>query len=203
MKTYLLTLVLILLGTMGFSVTHKITNAGNTFSPASITINLGDTVNFSISNMHNAVEVSQATYDAKGTTPLPGFSVPFSGGLVLPDKLTAGTHYYVCTPHASIGMIGIIIVKDPTEIVDNLLKTNISIFPNPSNGVFQLEADNSQYERNYNLDIYNLLGDKVYTKPGLGQQNSYEIDLTILPKGIYFLKINDGVQLYSKKIVIK
>jgi hypothetical protein len=55
--------------------------------------------------------VSQATWNANGTTPLPGgFSVPFGGGMVLPSQLGIGTHYYVCQAHVSFGMKGKIIV---------------------------------------------------------------------------------------------
>jgi plastocyanin len=85
---------------------HQITNAGFSFSPANITIAVGDTVNFVLDPIHNAVEVSQATWNANGNTPNNGFSVGFGGGTVV--FALAGTYYYVCAPHASSGMKGII-----------------------------------------------------------------------------------------------
>ncbi|GIV33294.1 MAG: hypothetical protein KatS3mg031_0829 [Chitinophagales bacterium] len=98
-----------------FATVWTINNSGNTFRPDSITITEGDTVSFVIANNHNAVEVSQATWNANSTTPLPGgFSVPFGGGIVLPSKLPVGTHWYVCQPHAAIGMKGVIIVQPCT-----------------------------------------------------------------------------------------
>ncbi len=92
---------------------HEILSSGFTFSPSSITITSGDTVVFTISLSHNAVEVSQATWDVNGTTPLGGgFSVPFGGGSVV---LTAvGTRRYVCTNHAGSGMKGTITVNPAT-----------------------------------------------------------------------------------------
>lgn len=88
-----------------------INTVGNTFVPNNVTINFGDTINFQIAGNHDAMEVSQATYNANGTTPLPGgFATPFGGGLVLPSELAVGTHYYVCNPHAAMGMKGIITV---------------------------------------------------------------------------------------------
>jgi plastocyanin len=96
------------------STTWNIGISGFAFNPASITITIGDEVNFMINNStHNAVEVSQATYNANGTSALAGgFSFPVgSGGLVPQAKLTLGTHYYVCTPHvASFSMKGTITV---------------------------------------------------------------------------------------------
>lgn len=95
------------------ATTHTISNSGTSFSPATLSINLGDTVVFSLDPSHNAVEVSQATWNSNGNTPLSGgFSVSFGGGTVV---LTAtGTYYYVCSPHASLGMKGTITVTSTT-----------------------------------------------------------------------------------------
>jgi plastocyanin len=203
MKTYLLLLILVSLGNAGFCVTHTITNSGFTFAPASITINLGDSVNFSLTNAHNAVEVSQSTWEANGNTPLPGFSTPFTGGLVLPAKLTVGTHYYVCTPHAYMQMKGVIIVQNQAGIKENSLKANISIYPNPSKGEFQLDISGLSNTQNYDLSVYDLKGEKVYTKYGLKTQDSYPIDLSDLAKNIYIVKINNGDQVIYTKVVVE
>jgi plastocyanin len=203
MKKNLLIFLLFSFGTVCFCTTHLITNAGTTFTPAAITITLGDSVNFSLGGIHNAVEVSKATWDANDNTPLPGFSVPFGGGLVLPAQLTTGTHYYVCTPHASIGMKGTIIVQSASEIIENPMNTSVSIYPNPSNGEFQLEINGSRSAKNFDLSIYDLKGDKVYAASDRELQNSYNIDLSALPKGIYLVKINSGAELFCRKIVVQ
>ncbi len=72
-------------------------------------------MNWTLASNHNAVEVSQATYNANGTTALSGgFSVPFSGEKK--GGLSTGTHYYVCTNHASFGMKGQVIVQGGTLV---------------------------------------------------------------------------------------
>jgi len=111
------------------STTTTIINSGFTFSPASVTINIGDSVNFALTSIHTVVEVSQATWNANGTTPLSnGFSKGSGGGMVLPAELTLGTHYYVCGNHASLGMKGVIIVQDPAT------QYTVSVSANPSSG---------------------------------------------------------------------
>lgn len=107
MKTILINAVLILAAvSMGFGTTHIIASAGFTFSPDSLTVAVGDTITFSLPLMHNAAEVSFATWNADDTTRNGGFWVPFGGGsIVLSDT---GTHFYVCQAHASLGMKGII-----------------------------------------------------------------------------------------------
>ena len=122
----LLTLLLIKLTLTGFSTVWPVSNMGNTFSSSTITINFGDTVNFLISGSHDAREVSLMTWNANGNTALfGGFQTNFGGGMVYPTQLGVGSHYYVCTPHASMGMKGIIIVQNcsapisPNSIIGN------------------------------------------------------------------------------------
>lgn len=105
-------IVLLLLYTQPTSATiHTITTPGFNFSPSTLTIALGDTIDFSIASAHNVLEVSQATWNANGNTPLPGgFSLPFGGGTLILQS--SGTYYYVCEPHAGGGMKGTITVMD-------------------------------------------------------------------------------------------
>jgi plastocyanin len=120
-KTILLFSLVFIIYMPGFSVRHVITNNGTTFSPDSITINILDTVEFTLANFHNAVEVSKETYDAGDTTSNGGFRVPFGGGKVAFHTL--GVHYYVCQPHASIGMKGVInvVATRGTHVITNNL----------------------------------------------------------------------------------
>ena len=111
MKIKLLILPLLLSSFFSSATIFTVTNAGASFTPFTTTITFGDSVNFFISGSHDAREVSFATWTANGNTPLPGFQTPFGGGMVTPVFLTVGTHYYVCTPHAGIGMKGIIVVN--------------------------------------------------------------------------------------------
>jgi plastocyanin len=204
MKKSILLLVLASYGIAGFSATFTINNSGTTFTPDAITINVGDNVNFSIGNSHNAVEVSQATWNANGNTPLSGgFSVPFGGGTVPSDKLTAGIHYYVCTSHAEFGMKGTITVLVPTGIAETKLKDGISIYPNPSNGNFQLKLDNSLSAKEYDLGIYTMKGQKVYAKSGIQQQNSTDIEISDLPKGVYIVRLYGSKENIYRKIVVQ
>jgi len=79
------------------------------------------------------------------------------------------------------------------EIADNSI---LSIFPNPNNGKFvvSVEAKHSQ------IEIYNALGEKVFSKAIVKAKN--EIDISQMPAGIYFLKIvaQDGSSQVKKII---
>lgn len=203
MKTrILLSLQLLAISFTGLCTTWTITSSGNTFSPSSITINVGDSVKFTITSTHNSVEVGQSVWDANGNTALSGgFSTPMGGGLVLPDKLTAGTHYFVCTPHASIGMKGTITVLNSTGVSENKELVEFSVFPNPSNGEFQVVIDEVELMKNSKLEIYDEQGEIVYET--VITDGKPDIILNNPPKGMYLVKIDNGNTIITKKIVIQ
>ena len=91
-----------------YAATVTVVSVGNTFSPSTINVSVGDSIQFNITNAHDVVEVSMATYNANGNTSNGGFTLPFGGGNL--NGLAAGTYYYVCTPHAAGGMKGTITV---------------------------------------------------------------------------------------------
>jgi plastocyanin len=201
MKTFLLSTAFAILTAVAFSTTITITNSGDTFTPNTVTIQIGDTVNFQLTSMHNALEVSEATWNAKGITPLPGFEVNFGGGMV--TGLTAGTHYFVCTPHATLDMKGKIIVNPATGI-SNLIPSvdHISVYPNPTSGKFVVQYQRSatqNVKETTSMIICNLAGESLYAIPILTEKTP--VDLSLFPTGTYFVRINDNEKMYTKSFV--
>ncbi len=76
----------------------------------------------------------------------------------------------------------------------------LSIYPNPSYGIFQLTFDNMQSAKG-ELEIYNVFGEKVYAASKIKQQ--MQIDLSALSRGIYFIKVYSGTNVYTQKIIIQ
>jgi plastocyanin len=162
MKTTVLFFILLLLlaGKISLASSYKIVSAGFTFSPATLTINPGDEVQFELGGSHNAVQVSKATWDANGSTSNGGFGVPFSGGKVV--LTTPGTYYYVCSPHASMGMKGIITVAGVTGIQEksNIKGNLLSVFPNPATDFFNLSIEVPATSM-VGVDLLDITGRKV------------------------------------------
>ena len=158
MKLSTLFVITVLAGfTFSHSTTFNVVNSGLTFSPATTTIHAGDTVMFTLASVHNAQEVSQATWNANGTTLLAGgFSVPFGGGRLV--GVAVGTHYFVCATHAPMGMKGQIIVSPPSTAIpgpDKVQLTDLSRFS------FQI-TDNGV--RNVRMIIQDMMGREVWQK---------------------------------------
>jgi OOP family OmpA-OmpF porin len=85
-------------------------------------------------------------------------------------------------------------------IQSNTLSNNISLFPNPSNGTFQLKGN---FPSNSQLHIYNLLGEETIQPISLPQGNqTIPVELS-LAEGIYIYRIISGKDmLHEEKLVI-
>lgn len=203
MKKFVLSMAIMTVVLTGYATTWVVSNSGFNFEPTTITISLGDSVRFTVNNIHKPIEVSEATWNANGNSPITGFNLPFGGGLLLPAQLTEGTHFYVCQPHASSGMKGRIIVENTTSIAPQPYDADISIYPNPSSGNFQLQVKNNSGQSTFNLEIFDLHGRKVHAARNLEQETLIELFLSELGKGVYFIKMDDGTHTYVRKMVVQ
>lgn len=196
-KTILLTLIFgfYLMGIVK-AATTTVTNSGNTFTPNQISIQQGDTVNFSIGGSHNVVEVSQQTWDANGSTSNGGFTLGFGGGELVFN--TPGTYYYVCEPHASLGMKGVIEVSPVSAFADigKSREIFINAYPNPVSDQLSLEFNLPEPTKVY-IELFDITGRSVRNLI----QNEYSsgihteiLDLGDLMPGKYFIhyKTNSG-----------
>jgi len=77
-------------------------------------------------------------------------------------------------------------------------ENNITLFPNPSNGSITI-TNNSNEE--INITIFNTEGKNVAVFNKIN--NSTEIDLSNLNKGIYFVRIKVGDNQLNKKVIIE
>lgn len=89
-----------------------------------------------------------------------------------------------------------------------LLETNkpannfpVGIYPNPSAGKFVLAKTNQDEISSSEIFIYNSLGQVVF-KSLILNSNS-QIDISSHPKGIYFLKVQNGEKIYTEKVVVQ
>lgn len=95
------------------STNHTIEAQGLQFVPASLTIKQGDCVTWTNMLSHNVARVPSA--DAMARDPSQNEGDFYSGGTRNEEYTncfnTAGTYYYICEPHVSMGMRGEIIVE--------------------------------------------------------------------------------------------
>src|SRR6185437_15574392 len=89
--------------------------------------------------------------------------------------------------------------------IDNVVKNggSVNVYPNPSNGVFQIQANSHQLMANSCIEVYNMLGEKVYSNYQITEFSNFQINLSNQPAGIYMLQCNVGNQVFIKKLVIE
>ena len=80
----------------------------------------------------------------------------------------------------------------------------INISPNPSNGIFIINLDDKDGEMSpVTIEVFNLLGEKIYTKTFKSQQTQLEIAIPNARDGVYFVKIYYKEKIFPAKIVIQ
>ena len=92
------------------------------------------------------------------------------------------------------------VAEYPQEITDISTlppSANITIYPNPSNGIFTIENLTG-------LEITDINGRLVKRFNSLSKQlNKLKVDISDQPSGIYFIKVTTQDNAYSEKIVIR
>jgi hypothetical protein len=83
---------------------------------------------------------------------------------------------------------------DPDKITKS-----VNVYPNPNNGQFTLELTN--IENQATVSIYNLLGVSVYQSTSKNV-SGHIINLAGIKSGIYFLKVIDGKEMFTKKMIV-
>jgi hypothetical protein len=80
------------------------------------------------------------------------------------------------------------------------IEENTAIYPNPSNGIFNIDS-NERLEMTDELNIFNLMGKKIYSS-NMHLPDVLTIDISSQPNGIYLLQIKKEKGIVSKKIII-
>lgn len=81
---------------------------------------------------------------------------------------------------------------------DGDLKT-FDVFPNPSNGIYEIIPKGNYSESMYNIHLYNSVGEEILNLIDLKWKSN--INLTDKPNGIYFLKIDLNGKFVYKNLI--
>jgi len=107
----------------------------------------------------------------------------------------SGNLLYGMTVEGGTNNAGVIFKMDTNNIdktlnvVDELRsnKAVVTLYPNPSNGVFQIQANSQQLMANSRIEVYNALGQKVYAA-NINAATT-QIDLSNQAAGVYLYKV--------------
>lgn len=78
-------------------------------------------------------------------------------------------------------------------------QSELSIKPNPSNGVFTITSQSAILS----VQVHDMLGNIIYNQTISNSALNMNIDLSNQPKGIYFIKVKTNEEFYNDKVVIQ
>lgn len=87
--------------------------------------------------------------------------------------------------------LNILEINNPVSVDDSDKKNNFTFYPNPSEGVLNIQLVN--HEKN-NIHLYNNMGKLFFSTILDASQNFLQIDTTNLPGGIYYLRVNNKIE---------
>ncbi len=95
------------------------------------------------------------------------------------------------------------LLSESTDIPSVITQSSLKIFPNPANQMVRLQFG-AQEAAHVQVDVLDkagrrISGQNIAAKGGL---NQHEISLENLPAGVYFVKIQDGSQVTTKKLLV-
>lgn len=87
----------------------------------------------------------------------------------------------------------------------NQQKNNLTVFPNPGNGEFNIDFTNSVYANSIQIKVINILGEVIYLEEikSTAARINKVINLGSQCKGTYFIIVNSNEISEVKKIVIQ
>lgn len=86
----------------------------------------------------------------------------------------------------------------PNILSDGIKKSTIQIFPNPSNGKFNIIGK----EQIDTYTLYDNKGNQAYSQKVVSSASTIDLDFSNLPKGIYFLKVQTKNYISTNKLII-
>lgn len=189
------------------ATSYTVSISGFAYSPASLTVTVGDVVTISSTGNHPLAEVSQTTWAANGTATLStGFGNKTSNYTF--TVTTTNSIYYVCTNHVSSGMKGKIDVSSTVSInKTNSVFDLVSLFPNPTKNKFSIKL-NSFENNDLTIKLFSICGQEIEsftsTKEVMLGVNSIAFDLqNSVSTGVYFIELTAGSKKVVKKLIVE
>ena len=87
-------------------------------------------------------------------------------------------------------------IIDDCNSVPELDEKMANVYPNPTNGILKIEAENIVV-----IGVYNLLGEKLFETSSSG--NYYEYDFSPQKVGVYFVRIQTDLGIVTKRVMVK
>ena len=128
-------------------------------------------------------------------------SATASGAGVLHNYNSEGTYYVCLTVTNAAGSdtyCDSVTVATPSTSIKNVLANNLKLYPNPTSGKVTIDLPSSS---EVSFEVVNTLGAVVYAENNKGA-SQYQLDLSNLNNGIYFITTKQSGLVSQNKITV-
>jgi plastocyanin len=184
------------LGLSAQATVHNIAVTDFDFTPAGgINAQVGDTIIWSWgSGSHTTTSASIPSGAATWDEPITSTSTTFA---YVPT--VAGTYGYVCTPHASMGMIGSFTVTGSSTSVSNTPAVAYTMSPNPASSELSIKSQKDVQS----VSLFDMAGRFVRVMNPVSQTSSEKVyNVQDLTPGMYLLQVKAGAAVSTEKLLI-
>ncbi len=178
--------------------------------PSAITNVQNETISIGQSQCYDATQTitvagggtSFIVQDGGSATMIAGINIDYlPGTLIYPGGYMSGkiapTGPFCGTKSASFVTAG----NNSKEIYPDVVKkSGFRVYPNPTNGIFRLELTGDHLSEQVRVTIYGVYGDRVLSQV-LSGEKTHEFSLAGKAAGIYFIKVVEGGQVFTSKLI--
>jgi hypothetical protein len=136
------------------------------------------------------------SYEMHATTIVKGFNYPVD------TYLDENILYVIEHSQNNNGrLFKVTLPLDVTAVDESHTSFDYSVYPNPSNGVVAISAG---INNACQLNVFNCFGEKVFQQCiAEPRDKGSKINLSALPKGMYFFELSDGNRISVKKVLLQ
>ncbi|MCB9283170.1 MAG: T9SS type A sorting domain-containing protein [Lewinellaceae bacterium] len=182
---------------------HEVTASNTKFEPASLSIQVGDTVRWTNEQGTHNVNGTTATFPSNPES----FGNSVGAGWVYTHVFTiAGDYDYQCDPHAALGMTGNIsvspvsTVKDPGVAAENGMISALYPVPATDHVVLGFSADLPYQAGQWSAAVCSLTGQEVTRTRLTGTSCTFSTGNWT--SGIYFVRLIHGNEVVDSRMFI-
>lgn len=85
---------------------------------------------------------------------------------------------------------------------ENIPDLNIFSYPNPTTGIFTVEIPKTYSNKTIYVNVYDVLGEMVWSNSFDNNINKFNIDLSGNTAGVYYINVSIGDKIATKKITL-
>jgi hypothetical protein len=136
-------------------------------------------------------------HNSLGSFPITGATGQTYVPLVTGDYFSIATNLTGCSSDTS-NMIYVLVLG-----INEIVSTSVHIYPNPVTNTLYVDFSNG-LAGNTEIEIVNYLGQMLNSESfeNIGKESIKQFDMSMLPKGIYFLRIKNEHLIRTEKIVL-